>query len=50
MRADMPAIGPQNHSLPVAHAQLQGAAFDVPMHSDMTQLPDRAVVEHRLGA
>ena len=35
---------------PVAHAQLQGAAFDVPMHRDMAQHADGVGIEHRLGA
>ena len=36
--------------LPVAHAHLDGAAFDVPVDGDMAQRADRAVVEHGLGA
>ena len=36
--------------LPVAHAQLDGAALHVPMHGDVAQRADRIGVEHRLGA
>ena len=35
---------------PVAHAQLQGAALDMPMHRDMAQRADGAGIEHLLGA
>ena len=36
--------------LPVAHAHLDRAVLHLPMHRDMPQPPDRAVVEHLLGA
>ena len=38
------------HGFPIAHAQLQGAAFDMPMHDDMAQRADGAGIEHRFGA
>ena len=35
---------------PVAHAHLDGAALDVPVHGDVTQGADASGVEHLLGA
>src|SRR5262245_31825760 len=36
--------------LPAAHARLYGAAFDVPVDSDMPQRADRICVQHEFGA